>query len=94
MSTRTREGLDSPTSTKEEKSRSTSLQHPAEVCLNRMNKNKFMKIIKWKSNLLPPRNYKGSFQQNSCSTFINQRKRETQDKKGTGRGTNKQKIHI
>lgn len=29
----------------------------AEVCLNRMNKNKFMKIIKWKSNLLPPRKF-------------------------------------
>lgn len=78
MSTRTREGLDS-TTREEEESRSISLQHPAEVCLNRMNKTKFIKIITWKSNLLPPRNYKGSFQQNSCSTLINKRNGETQD---------------
>lgn len=86
-------GWTPPPDTKEEESRSISLQHAAEVCLNGMNKNKFIKIINWKSNFLPPRSYKGRFQQNS-STFLNQRmgKHRTAREQEVGQ-INKQKIH-
>lgn len=87
-------GWTPPPDTEEEESRSISLQHPAEVCSNGINKNKFIKIINWKSNLLPPRSYKRSFQQNSSSTSLNQRmgKHRTAREQEVGQ-TNKQKIH-
>lgn len=55
-----------------------------------MNKNKFIKIINWKSNLLPSRNYGGSFQQHCFSTFIDQRNWGAGDGQGTRVRTNKQ----
>jgi len=74
MSTRTREGLDSIARSGGRRNQvGLSLQHLGEVCFHRMNKSKFIKIINWKGNLLPSRNYQGSFQQHCFSAFVDQR---------------------
>ena len=95
MSTRTREGLDSTARSGGRRKHVSllSLQHLGEVCVHRMNKNKFIKVINWKSNLPPSRNYGGNFQQHCFSTFIDQRNWGVWGGQGTRVRTNKKKIH-